>query len=797
MFLYPNTLFEKIGFEAVRSATLDRIKTTTGTERINNLYPQNNPETVRHSLNLVQEMSILINVDDPLPLSVLSDVRNALKKSRIERNIIDTDSILNIGKLCTSSRLVYSYFKQRTEHYINLWEIAQNLETNKYLEKLIDNTLTEQGNIKDTASSELRNIRSRLIQRKNDVRSVLNKIARKAAKDKMATEEGLTIRNGRMVIPIKAEHKRHLSGFIHDVSASGQTVYIEPSEALNLNNDIRQLEIEEQHEIEHILRQVTSNIGQFSKSLEQNFELLGDIDAIHAKAGLSIYLNAEVPALSKTDKINLHNTYNPLLLLKALHNKKLSRKDVVPLNLELTADECALIITGPNAGGKSVAMKTLGLCVLMLQSGYAIPADPDSELPVFNGLFVDLGDDQSIENDLSTFSSRLTWMRDTLEKFQPGSLVLIDEAASGTDPEEGSALYQTFIEHLIEKKGRIIVTTHHGSLKVFAHQHPSVINGSMEFDQQHLSPTYRFNKGLPGSSYAFEIAARLGLDKALLDDARKHLGESKNTLESLILEMEQKMQEADRLREDSLSLRKEAETKRRQYEEKRQKIIKEQNKIREKALNEARDIILNANKQIEEAVEDIKKQQADKQTIKKARKSIQNYRGSIDEKIEALEEEREPKDSSEPPQPGDIIRLKDGKSTGELVEVRGKNAVVLVNGMKIRTKFKNLVKVEKPQKKKPEPKTKISTYDSGDTVRPTSTRLDLRGYRGEAALKEVTQFIDKALVANLNKIEIIHGKGEGILKNLIHDYLSQRPEIKHFELAPWDQGGPGCTIVEL
>lgn len=797
MFLYPKTLFEKIGFESIRFETLKYIKTASGGERIRNMEPSHDMIRVHLDLELISEMMVLINVDDPLPLSVIPDIRKALKKSRIERNIIDNDSILNIGKLCKDSRLTYSYFKSRAEQYPNINSIARNLATHKKLEELIDKTLTDQGEIKDSASNELRTIRRQLIQRKSDVRGVLNRIARQAAKDKMTTEEGLTIRNGRMVIPIKAEHKRHLSGFVHDVSATGQTVYIEPSEALNLNNDIRQLEIEENREIERILRYLTAQIGLESAELQQNFEYLGDIDALHAKAELSNFLNGDIPALSENGDIVLHDALNPILLLKAKHDEKLSRQDVVPLTLELNSEERCLIITGPNAGGKSVAMKTLGLCVLMLQSGYAIPAEPDSELPVFRGLYVDLGDDQSIENDLSTFSSRLTWMRDTHSKLEPDSLVLIDEAASGTDPEEGSALYESFIEELIEKKARIIVTTHHGSLKVFAHNHPSVINGSMEFDQQHLSPTYRFKKGLPGSSYAFEIAARLGLDTDLLNKARQHLGESKNTLEALILEMEQKMQEAESLRRESLALKKEAETKRHQFEEKRQKIIKEQNKIREKALNEARDIILNANRQIEEAVHQIKTQQAEKGTIKEARQKVKDYRGSIDEELEVLEKKREPKNAKEPPQEGDVIRLKDGKSTGELLEVKGNNAVVLVNGMRIKTKYKNLVKVKQPKKKNKEPKVKVSTYDSGSTIRPTSMTLDLRGYRGEAAVKEVTQFIDKAIMSNLSKLEIIHGKGEGILKNLIHDYLSKRPEVKHFELAPWDQGGPGCTIVEL
>ncbi len=799
MFLHPKTLLSKIGFDALIHATLNFVQTFTGEKRIESLEPTSDPDIIQLSLERMKEMMTILQVDDTLPFSELPDITSDLQRAKVTNSILNPDSILWIGKLCSVSRLLSRYFKYRSEHYPLLNDLARNIVPMKELEESISRTLTEQGNVKDSASRELSTTRRQLIQKRNEVRTVLQRIMRQAAKDSYMAEENMTLRNGRMVIPVKAEHKRKISGFIHDVSSTGQTVYLEPAEALNINNDVRQLESEEQREIERILQQLTRQIGSRSQELFNNFELIGDLDAIHAKAQLGMRFDANIPQISTNEELKLVDAYNPILLLKTLGSSERKKSDVIPLTLELEKEERCVIITGPNAGGKSVAMKTLGLCSLMLQCGYPIPVQADSRIPVFDGIFVDLGDDQSIENDLSTFSSHLAWIRDTLKNITSRSLILIDEAGSGTDPEEGSALYQAFIETLLNKHARIVATTHHGSLKVFAHNEPGVINGSMEFDQSTLSPTYRFHKGLPGSSYAFEIAVRLGIQKPLISRAKGHLGSSKSTLESLIIEMEHKIQEADTLKRESEILAREADSRRNEYEDKRKSLINQQEQIREKALIEARDIILNANKKIEEAVQRIKEEQADSLSIKDARKTVQQQRETFDSELEKITGKRRFKDSKNPPDVGDIIRLSDGKSTGELLEVKGNNAIVLVNGMKLKTDYRNLVRVIPKEKKKSkkEPVRIVNVADQGQSIRPTSNRLDIRGFRGDEAISTVTQFIDRAVASGLNNLEIIHGKGYGILKQLVHDYLKTRPEVKHFELAPWDQGGPGCTYVEL
>ncbi|NIR86543.1 endonuclease MutS2, partial [Candidatus Saccharibacteria bacterium] len=475
-----------------------------------------------------------------------------------------------------------------------------------------------------------------------------------------------------------------------------------------------QLESEEKQEIERILRELTTHIRHQRDSIHQNLKTLTTFDVISAKAQLSIDLDGFVPVISESSHLYLKEAYNPLLLLKNLQLPEEKQENVVPLDMELSEDEYSLVITGPNAGGKSVALKTLGLCSMMIQSGFAIPARDSSEIPIFDSIFVDMGDDQSIENDLSTFSSRLEWMKHTLDNADDQSLVLIDEAAAGTDPEEGGALFQSLIEILMERKAKTLVTTHHGSLKVFAHDHEHAVNGSMEFDQDTLSPTYRFKKGVPGSSYAFEIAERMELQDELLHRSRTLLGEAKSDMETLITELESKTQEAEELKKKYNQLQSKTQKERNRYEEKRSAIEKEKEQIREKALKEAKEIMDSANQKIEEAVQRIVEQgQKDGETIKEARKKVESHRKKVSSELQQLEEEQEQyQDSSEQPEVGDLVRLKDANTTGELKEINGNKAVISAGGLRVKTKYNKLVKVEDASDRKPKKqKVKVNFED--------------------------------------------------------------------------------------
>ncbi|MCC5905760.1 MAG: endonuclease MutS2 [Balneolaceae bacterium] len=797
MMLHPQNTHTKIGYDSIREAALRKAFTPYGREFLNRLSPSTDRNEVQYRLSLSSEWMKLLQSGSNHPLTVLEDVSDALDESRIEGNMLTLDDFIVVLQNARLARIIKHFFSRNEEEYPSLQQIVNRLINIRPLEEAIQKVVTDRGELRDDASPELKKIRNRINREKERLRSTIQRVMKRAARDGMTSDEGATIRSGRMVIPIQAEFKRKLEGFVHDVSSSGQTVYIEPVEALQINNDIRQLESEENREIERIIRKLTSEVRKYADNLLTNTNEIAILDAIHCRVSLGLELDGAIPVISEDQNINLINAKNPNLLLKNRSAKE--PEPVIPLNLELSASELGLIITGPNAGGKSVAMKTAGLLNFMLQSGFPIPVQPDSHLPVLSGLFVDVGDDQSIENDLSTFSSRLQWMRKTLEKIQPGSLILIDEAGSGTDPEEGGALFQAFVEELIERDCRVIVTTHHGSLKVFAHEHDRVVNGAMEFNQENLEPTYKFKKGVPGSSYAFEIADRMNLPSGLMNRARNLLGESRDKMGELLVSLEQKMQEAQHQITDYNKRLHELEKRERVIQEQTSNIENKRNQILEKAYREAGDILKNANRRIEEAVEKVVQEgRQDKDKIKEARRSIEDAKKEIRTGQREIEEETEETiyRSKEPPTMGDYVLIGESNTAGELVDISGKNATVLMNGMKVKAKLKKLVKTSPPKKEK-ESRFKRSYSTSQDLDLSIKPSLDLRGKRGDEAISELTLYLDKAVTRGMKQVEIIHGKGEGILQKLVHEYLGKRNEVKSFDIAPWESGGTGCTVVDL
>jgi DNA mismatch repair protein MutS2 len=795
MLLYPENLTQKIGFETVRESTMQGILTNMGAEHLESLHPTADMVELRDRLESTEEMLRILQLGEGLPLEGLYDIRQAVKRSRVQRSILDPMSLLQIGAMASASRRIKQFFQAKMDLYPRLGATGNKLVPIKELETAVQNVLSESGEVKDTASNTLRNIRRSMHQRKAELRTTLDRILREAARNEMTGDEGMTIRNGRMVIPVKVEYKRKIQGFIHDISATGQTVYLEPVEALHLNNEIRQLEIQEAQEIERLLMELTDLVRKYADNLHENGEHIGELDLAHAIGRFSYRLNGQIPEWG-TAQLKLLRAKNPHLLLKKLRDST-RKEEVVPLDLELDSNERCLLITGPNAGGKSVALKTLGLCSIMLQCGYAIPVADGTQMPVFDSIFIDLGDDQSVEQDLSTFSSRLTWMRDTLKEAKHGSLVLIDEAGTGTDPEEGAALYQAFMETMMERGVLVLATTHHGHLKIFAHDHPQAVNASMEFDPVTLSPTYIFRKGVPGSSYAFEIAARIGVDGMLLDRARAKIGKSKNRVESLILELQTKTREADLAAFQAGITLREVEKQRSDLETKQKAILNEQTKLRQKALQEARNIVIGAQKQVDDAVKQIKKSGGDKEVVKAVRKKVRDTVAANDSELQQIEEQRLYEVSGDPPVPGDMIRFLDGKSTGELLELTGKQAVVLVNGMRMKTRVEKLVKVTEQIKKPTTPMIKVMSSASMPVPLQVPITLDIRGMRADEAEKKVVRYIDDVIQTGLHQVEIIHGKGDGILRKIVHDHLVTRGNIRKYYTPRWDMGGPGVTVIEV
>lgn len=797
MKIFPSSSPEKLGFNAVIEAASAYIKSVMGEEELENLRAVSAERIVNHKLSLLRELMDALQYENEVPFEHPHDIREYAKRSRVKRALLSPEQLHQVRQFCTTARRLKNHLRSKSETHPLLSQLSQELIPLKEIERKIGDVITDHGSIKDNASPALRQIRKSLGSRRNELRSAIDRIIRQMSKDGYLAEFEATIRNGRMVLPVRAEHKRKISGFVQDVSATGQTVYLEPTETLHINNDIRELEQQERAEIERILMELTAEIGTGHEHLLNNAASVGRFDLLLAIARFSLSLGCSIPEIGESRQLSLENARNPVLMLRNRRMPKEQREEIVPLNMKLEADEKGVIITGPNAGGKSVSLKTVALLSMMAQSGFAIPADDTSSLPLFTGVWLDMGDEQSIDNDLSTFSSRLAWMRETLKGADSGSLVLVDEAGTGTDPEEGVALFQAFLEILHRRGCTILATTHHGNLKVFAHNYPGFVNASMEFDRNRLTPTYRFRKGVPGSSYAFEMSQRLGLSPDLLNRARELVGESKNKLESLITEMEEKAQQAGEIRSKTIREQVKAEKLIRDYEQRLKTLTAERDKLREKALIDARDIMKSANARIEEAIQKVYEAGTDKEKIKEIRAEVAQHRQTVEDDLEQTSARRKGKqeDDKTPPKPGDTVRLTDSNATGELIEVNGNQAVVDVNGLRLKTRYKNLVRTQKPKPQKREPV--FSTADDDFNPIPVPPSLDIRGYRGEAAGKELMHYLDRVSASSLRRAEIIHGKGDGILKKIVHEQLAQRSDVRKFEFAPWEQGGPGCTIVEF
>jgi DNA mismatch repair protein MutS2 len=799
MITIPDSIPEKIGFESVRQAAGTYIYTPGGRNLLQEMTPSADPEMVEMLGRQTSEMLKMLQEGASVPLTHLEDVDEWLGLSRTEGAVLSIEAFSAIRAHARLGRVLHDFFDRQTNEVKALWQIAGRLQPVSSLEEAINRAISDQGALKDDASQALKTIRNRLNGKRQTLRDEIQKLFRKAQKDGMASDEGPTIRSGRMVIPIQAEYKRKVDGFVHDVSASGQTVYLEPVGALHINNDIRSLEAEERREVERILQELTSLVRKNLDLLKSNHKLISRIDLIHAHTRLGMSWDGVIPERSDRQQWNIIRGRNPNLILKNRNLPENQQEQVVPLDLQITGEEKGIIISGPNAGGKSVALKTTGLMSMMYQCGIPLPVQADSAIPVISGLFLDMGDEQSIEQDLSTFSSRLKWMKQALDQLDSRSLVLIDEAGTGTDPEEGGALFQSFIEMVLEKQAVIIATTHHGALKVFAHDHPLLANGAMEFDQATLAPTYKFRKGNPGSSYAFEIAGRMELPEKLLERSRTLLGDQRDRMADLLLSLEQRLQEAEKAQNRFEKLRKQAEEQEKKYREKTADFEQSRKEKLEEAYREADRIMKDANRRIEQAVEKITIEgKTNRDKVRKIRREVEDHKKQIKKKIQETGSRQPVVKQEQPPEIGDRVSISGSDTVGELVESDGKNAVVLAGGLKIKTKYSNLEKStgKKTDKGKAE-RWKASSYTrtlSGGKVKPS---LDLRGMRGDDAVKELMHYIDNVVAGGLYEVDIIHGKGEGILKKLVHEYLEKRKEVKKFEQAPWERGGPGCTVVRL
>ena len=810
--IYPTTAETKLGFDLIRERLERHTRSRLGQARLDNMQPSTRLEWVREELGRVSELQEAFRFDDAVPLDHILDVRDVLRRVAPEGGFVSPEDLLAVRLALSTLRLTRSYFANRTARYPHLGRVAERIAAYPEIEKRIADAVDDEGRIRDSASPELRRLRRLIIQRQADLREIMQAELRKAIGQGFATEDQPTIRNGRMVIPVRSEARRKVEGFVHDVSATGQTVYIEPSGSLDLNNEVRELEAQERREVESILRDVASGLRAHLEGLRENVKVLALFDLLQAKARLSNELGSVAPALNDAGVMDIRKGRNPVLLLRFLRAAEEDgvHREVVSLDLNLGEHYRTLVITGPNAGGKTVAMKTVGLFALMLSYGLPIPVDPLSSGCLFHHLIVDIGDEQSIEEDLSTFSSHVANLKYMIRHSSPEALVLIDEAGTGTDPAEGGALAQAVLEHLTHSGARTIATTHHGTLKVFAHETEGVENGSMQFDQATLSPTYRFLSGVPGSSYAFEIARRIGLDGGLLDRAANLVGRQKTSLEELIASFQARTQALDeQLRLAETEVRRATEEKER-YEERSAALRDKTDEIRRQALEEADRVLREANARVERTIRQIREAQAEREATLQAREQLDAFKADLGRKQKELDARRKkirrpggpksagvPKSLSRPIQAGDQVVLDGGTTPAEVLDIANGEAAIAFGSVRMRVALDRLVRVGGARRQQV---TVRQVQGSGQTdisalgVRNT---VDLRGRRADEAVQEVEMLIDRALLANLDEVEILHGKGTGALRSAIHEYLARRSEVESFEDASWNQGGSGVTIVRL
>jgi DNA mismatch repair protein MutS2 len=774
-------VLRKLEFDKVVERISKLAYSESGRQQALRLSPQHDHALIALELRKVSEAKELLIAEDAIPIDGFKNVVTALKKTSVENQVLTIVELLEIAATIRVSRTLKIFLAKRVSQYPTVGVYHERLYADKIVEHHIFDALDERGFVKDTASRELREIRRSMVFANEALRKKLESILRNVAQQEYLQDDIVTTRDGRFVIPIKSEYKHSVPGFIHSSSSSGATVFVEPAESLELNNALRELQLREQREIHRILADLTKQVSEIRDPLTVSYSALIELDVIFARGKYSIEVCGNPPLLSPVPRIKLTNARHPILL------QHLKRDKTIPLSIELGGHTQTLIITGPNAGGKTVTMKTVGLLALCAQSGIHIPADSDSEIFPFQKIFVDIGDDQSIENDLSTFSSHLNSLHKILADADAESLILIDEIGAGTDPSEGSALAAAVLQDLTVRQAITIATTHHGILKVFAHETSGMSNASMEFNQESLMPTYRFRSGIPGSSYAFELAERLGISHNLLNQARAQMGDEKTKLESLLQNLERQAQEYQIQLHQTAKEKERLESLVLSYEQKTLQLKRELGTIRKKAVEEAKEIVQQAHLKVEQSVKEIRESGAQqnivrssRQILKKLGEDLENY---------TIEEEKVTQ-HAENINKGDIVRIRDGHESGEVQEIQGKHAVILSGNARLRIPLADLHREQKRQKI-------IDTSPLSIRAPEAANEIDLRGLLGDEAIVLVQAFLDNAYAAGLHRVDIIHGKGTGALRKKIGEFVKSYPHVKAFRLGEWNEGGTGVTVVEL
>lgn len=809
--IFPENFEKKIGFDAIRQLLKKNCLCNLGVKYVDELMFSADINVVVKLLEQTEEFRQIILFEESFPSYNFIDLTSELARLSVEGTFIEAEKLFDLK--CSYSTIgdcVNFIDKLDPEKYPQIINIGLKVNFFKNILVKIDSIIDERGIIKDNASDELKKIRKEYISKQISIDKKIKTILQNLKKDSIVPgDTEITIRSGRMVLPVPASNKRKLRGFIHDESATGQTVYIEPSEILELNNDLRDLENAEKREIVKILTNFTNEFRPFFPELIESYKILGLFDFIRAKAMLAIDIGAFKPAIIDKPILSWYTAFNPLLhLLLKKQNKK-----VVPFDIMLGEEKKILIISGPNAGGKSVCLKSVGLIQYMVQCGLLVTLKEYSQVGIFQNLFIEIGDEQSLENDLSTYSSHLMNMKFLLEKSDNKSLFLIDEMGSGTEPQLGGAIAEAIIEKLLLKNNIGIITTHYTNIKLMAGKNNAIGNGAMLYDLQNLKPLYKLKQGNPGSSFAFEIARNIGFPLDVLDNAAIKTGKTQMDFDHNLQQLEtdkleiNKKQEELRVADEFLSeMIDKYQDKFNNLEEKKVDIIK-------KAKNEAANLIFEANKLIENTIREIRESDAEKKITVDARQKLQKFE---EEKVvennklvktikikSSSENKKEKKEDYKVIQTnsfyiGDKVKIKDQNIFGEIIDINIKIASIETDYLKLKVPLSNLEKISKL----PVTKTIKSKYgeiisEINEKASNFKTRIDLRGCRADEVLPLVQKYIDDAVLFGVHEINILHGKGNGVLRKIIRDYLSLLPDIESFKDEIVENGGDGITIVKI
>ncbi len=800
--IYPRNFEQKVGFDQIRELISEACISPMGKRFVGNIRFSTKQEIIEKMLDQTVEFQQIISLGSQFPSKDYFDLREEIAPLKTPGTYIEKEALFDLRSSLTTIQDILHFFNESEEiAYPELKKLVAQVFFPDELLPLADAIIDNKGEIKDTASAKLSEIRSSIASKLRQVLRETKKAFTLAKKSGWVPEHAeITIRNGRSVIPVHAADKRALAGVIHDESSSGQTVFMEPTGSFEVNNEIRGLESEERREIIKILIQFTDRLRPHIDALIGAFRFLGLMDFIRAKAIFSQRIDAEKPKLSIGKSMQFHAAIHPLLLL----SHKAQDKEVVPLELWLNEENRILIISGPNAGGKSVCLKTTGLLQYMLQCGLPVSASPNSEFRIFDRLFIDIGDEQSLENDLSTYSSHLLNMKHFLRHANNNTLLLIDEFGTGTEPQLGGSIAEAILEQLNKKEAFGVITTHYTNLKLKAERSEGMINGAMLFDSNAMQPLYKLQIGKPGSSFAFEIAKKIGFPSFVLRNAKKKSGgkhvrfdQQLQQLETDKLSLSKKQEQLDSA-DESLSRMIE------KYTNLTQELQQSKKQIISEAKQKALDIIANSNKAIEKTIRDIKEAKAEKGQTKILRKELTEKKEQLQTEVaktkpkitQQVEEIAEPEKTGTL-KAGDFVQVKDTDIIGELILIEGDAVLVNVNEVKLRTSLDKLVWAKAPKKTA---KIRSSAFsgisrDINEKANHFSLSIDLRGKRAEEALSILGKYIDDAIMLSMKEVSILHGKGFGILREIIREYLQSVPEIQKFNDAPLDQGGAGITRV--